>query len=239
MDIIKAIVFDIGKTLMEYKNMPNVWIEFYRDAFINVRRELNLDISDDDIDLSVDRLKFYNPRVNYREIDYTPKVIFSDVTAHWKCRFSVSEVIDCFFSSLNLTPCIYPETITVLEKLIAENIKIAVLTDVATGMPDELHKSCFKELLPYFDMYVSSVSCGYRKPNPKGLNDIAEEFSVTPDNMIFVGDEEKDIRTAKRFGCASVLIDRYNSNTDFGQDFTIKNLNQLTDIFFKNIQSNI
>lgn len=233
MENINTVVLDIGKTLMEYKNMPNVWSEFYKDAFINVRQALNLDLSDDDIDLSINKLKFYNPRVNYREIDYTPEVIFNDATVHWKCKFSVNDVIVTFFSSLNLTSYIYPEAIEFLKKLRAKNIRIAVLTDVATGMPDELHKSYFKELLPYFDMYVSSLSCGYRKPNPKGLNDIAEEFSVTPDNMIFVGDEEKDIQTAKRFGCASVLINRYNLNADFGQDFTITILDELTDIVFK------
>ncbi|MCC8074243.1 MAG: HAD-IA family hydrolase [Clostridiales bacterium] len=230
MNNINLIVFDIGETLMEYKNMPNVWIDFYLDAFINVRQKLNLNLSDKDISLSVEKLKFYNPRVNYRETDYPSETIFNDVTAHWKCRFTVSDVIGAFFSSIKLTPYIYPETIEVLEKLKSENIKIAVLTDVPTGMPDELHKSYFKELLKYFDMYVSSVSCGYRKPNPKGLQDIAGYFSISADNMIFVGDEEKDIQTAKRFGCASVLIDRYNSNIDFGQNYTIKNLNELINI---------
>lgn len=28
-----VIVFDIGETLMEYVNMPNVWIDYYDSAF--------------------------------------------------------------------------------------------------------------------------------------------------------------------------------------------------------------
>lgn len=229
MENIKVTAFDIGGTLMEYKNMPNVWIEFYKTAFEHVRNTLHLKLSDTDIERSMERLKFYNPRVNYREIDYSPEVIFKDVTAHWGGEFSVQSVIDAFFSSMKLVPYIYPETVCVLNKLKKQNYKIATLTDVATGMHDELHKSYFGELMPYFDMYVSSSSCGYRKPNPKGLQDIAERFGISAENMIFIGDEQKDIDVAKRFGCVSVLIDRYGSHSDFGQDYTVKDLNEFAD----------
>lgn len=226
----KVIVFDIGGTLMEYKNMPNVWIEFYKTAFEDVRAKLCLDISDEDIERSVEIVKSYNPKVKYREIDHPPEKIFGEAVAHWKGGFTLENVIDAFYSSMKLTPYIYPETIPVLEKLKSEGYFIAALTDVATGMPDELHKSYFTELMPYFDMYVSSISCGYRKPNPKGLSDIAENFGVTAEDMIFIGDEQKDILTAKRFGCRSVLIDRKNSGNDLGQDHIIENLEKLIEI---------
>ena len=226
----KAIVFDVGRTLMEYKNMPNVWTDFYQSSFEYVSRELDLNISDTDIEKSIEILRSYNPKIKYREIDYSPEVIFSKATAHWNCDFSVDDVINSFYSSLKLTPYTYEETIPVLKKLKANGYIIAVLTDVATGMPDELHKSYFTELLPYFDVYVSSISCGYRKPNPKGLQDIAEHFGITSDEMIFIGDEEKDILTAKRFGCKSVLIDRNKTGADLGQDITVSNLNEVFDI---------
>lgn len=221
----KAIVFDIGGTLMEYKNMPLSWLDFYKDGFRYVRNELSLNITENDIDKSFEVLKSYNPRINPREVDVTPEVIFSEATAHWQGEFELSDIINKFYESMNLTAYIYPETIDFLDKLKAEGYKIAALTDVAIGMPDELHKSYFSELLPYFDMYVSSISCGYRKPNPKGLSDIAKEFGVATSEMIMIGDEEKDIKTAKRFGCKSILIDRRDRNADFGQDYTVMDLN--------------
>ena len=194
----KVIVFDIGGTLMEYKNMPLSWLDFYKDGFRYVCSELSLNITENDIDKSFEVLKSYNPRINPREVDVTPEVIFSEATAHWQGKFELSDVINKFYESMNLTAYIYPETLDFLDKLKAEGYKIAALTDVAIGMPDELHKSYFPELLPYFDMYVSSISCGYRKPNPKGLSDIAENFGVTSYEMIMIGDEEKDIKTAKK-----------------------------------------
>jgi histidinol phosphatase-like enzyme len=41
---------------------------------------------------------------------------------------------------------------------------------------------------------------------------------------------KKDIKTAKRFGCKSVLIDRWKRNADFGQDYTVMDLNGLCEV---------
>lgn len=229
----KAIVFDIGGTLMEYKDMPLSWLDFYKTGFQYVRSELKLPITDEDIDKSFEVMKKYNPRINYHEIDYTPEVIFGEASSHWQGDFALSDVIDRFYASMKLTAYIYPETIPFLDQLKAADYKIAALTDVATGMPDELHKSYFPELLPYFDQYVSSISCGFRKPNPKGLQDIARNFGVAADDMIMIGDEEKDIKTAKRFGCKSVFIDRKGKHADLGQDDTVADLRGLWKVLDK------
>ena len=225
-----TIVFDIGGTLMEYRNMPYVWLDFYGGAFNYVRERLALPLTDARLAESVETLRQFNPKVNYREVDYTPEYIFTKATEKWDCDFELSGVISAFFENMKLTPYIYPDSIPALERLKALGVTLCTLTDVATGMPDELHKSYFPELLPYFDMYVSSISCGMRKPNPKGLEDIAERFGLSAEDILFVGDEEKDILVAKRFGCRSALIDRKERLVDFGQDFTVRSLNGIENL---------
>ena len=224
----RVIVFDIGGTLMEYVNMPNVWIEFYDSAFRHVREKLGLPLTDEQMAASVEVLRQYNPKVKYREQDYAPEHIFEDAAKGWDFDYSLSEVIDAFFEDMKLTPLIYPETFSVLQKLRDSGWKIAALTDVATGMPDSLHKSYFPELMPYFDLYVSSQSCGYRKPNPAGVKLITEHFGAAP--LFFVGDEPKDIQTGKNTGCSTVLIDRMGKAPEYGQDFTITTLEGLLEI---------
>ncbi|MBQ2798647.1 MAG: HAD family hydrolase, partial [Ruminiclostridium sp.] len=123
----KVIVFDIGGTLMEYKNMPLSWLDFYKDGFRYVCSELSLSVTENDIDKSFEVLKSYNPRINPREIDVTPDVIFSEATAHWQGKFELSDVINKFYESMNLTAYIYPETLDFLDKLKAEGYKIAAL----------------------------------------------------------------------------------------------------------------
>ena len=233
--MIKAAVFDVGRTLMEYVDMPNSWKDYYPAAIRNIRDNLGLDVSEEELAASLEVFTSYSPRVNYREIDYTPEHIFADVISGWRCKPELSKVISAFFESMKLKALIYPESKEVLEGLRRCEVKTAALTDVATGMPGELHKSYFSELLPYLDLYVSSVSCGYRKPNPHGLEIIAAEFSLTPDEMLMIGDEPKDITVGKRFGCRSVLIDRDLKENggacgDFGQDYTVCDLKQLYEL---------
>ncbi len=225
--MIKAAVFDVGRTLMEYVDMPNSWKDYYPAAIQNIRDSLGLDVSDEELSRSLDIFTSYSPRVNYREVDYTPERIFADVISGWRCKPELSKVISAFFGSMKLKAYIYPESKKVLDDLRRRGVKTAALTDVATGMPDELHKSYFSELLPYLDMYVSSVSCGFRKPNPHGLEMISCKLGVLPAEMLMIGDEQKDIEVAKRFECRSALIDRSSEENDFGQDYTVADLEQL------------
>lgn len=233
---IKAVVFDIGRTLMEYKDMPNSWQDYYPAAMRNIRDSLELDVTDDELYESLEVFKSYSPRLHYREIDYTPEHIFKDVTKDWRCSVEIDKVITAFFASMKLTPLIYDDAIPTLESLRRMGIKTAALTDVATGMPDELHKSYFKELLPYLDMYVSSISCGYRKPSTKGMEEIASAFSVSPDEMLMVGDEKKDIVVAERFGCKAILIERDGvfDNMDYGQELNAAELSKVMEYIKKN-----
>lgn len=216
---------------MEYVNMPHSCADYYQESFEYVRDKLSVTVSDLDINTSVEALKSFNPRINYRETELSPEYIFEYALKHWKADFDLNEAINIFFENMKLTPFIYPDAIPVLKKLKTEH-RICALTDTAAGMPDSLHKSYFPSLLEYFDVYVSSLSCGFRKPNPFGLKYIAEYFSVSTETLVFIGDEEKDIKTAINAGCTSVLIDRSKILTDYGQDYTIATLYEMHETEF-------
>lgn len=244
--MIKLAVFDLGGTLMEYQCLHLSWISNYKKCFDYVNEKLGLGLSEEQIEKSIQILTDYNPRVKPREADIEPEVIFNDVTAGWMLPDSladsipVAKIIDIFFEAMELKPLIYEDSIPCLKGLREKGIKLAVLTDVATGMPDQLHKNYNGLLLPYFDMYVSSLSCGFKKPNPKGLCDIAAFFHEEPQNMLMIGDDKRDVLVAQRFGCKSVLIERpssdlHESGRDYGQDFTISDLSELCDKDFDRI----
>lgn len=46
----------------------------------------------------------------------------------------------------------------------------------------------------------------------------------------YIGDEIKDIKTAKNAGCTSVLINRSNEEKNYGQDYEVKTLTEIIDI---------
>ncbi len=231
---IKVVVFDLGGTLMTYRGLHLNSYGYYKNAFEHVNTSLSLGLSTAQIEAAVKVLKGYNPHINPREIEVPAEKIFSEAIAGWNTDIPLEEIISAFFDSLNLAPYFFPKSIPALEKLRDAGLKIAAFTDVANAMPDSLHKEFVEPLLPYFDFYVSSVSCGYRKPNPKGLCEIAEFFHVSPDEMIMVGDTENDIKAAQNFGCISVLIREYqpklNSNLAIGQDYTAEDVSQFASV---------
>lgn len=228
--MIRVYVFDIGGTLMEYQGMPYSWVEYYEPCFRYANKKLGIGFSEEEIGQAVEMLKGYNPRIYYHEEDYSPEFIFGEIIKKLGKNVELQSLITAFFEEMELTSVIYKDSRYVLRELRQRGMKIAALTDVAVGMPDSLHKEYFGELLPYFDIYVSSISCGYRKPNPTGLRYIAKKYNVSAEEIIFVGDEKKDIETAKRFGCKSILIDKTNSGVNYGQNFTITELKEILQI---------
>lgn len=221
----KVVVFDLGGTLMQYAGMPCSWVDFYHQGFEAIIKKYGCNISAEAIRKSIEILKAFNPRVSYREVEYTPEYIFSKVLEHWHITEPICDLIDIFWSSLELKAEIYPDTVNALRKLKEKGYKIATLTDLPCAMPDKLFKEDILELLDYFDYYVSSAKAGFRTPNPQGLKMISEKFSVSISDLIFVGDEEKDMQTAKNAKCKFIPIDRSKVT-----DKSISNLYELLDI---------
>jgi haloacid dehalogenase superfamily, subfamily IA, variant 1 with third motif having Dx(3-4)D or Dx(3-4)E len=231
---IDVVVFDVGGTLMEYVGMPHSWVGYYCAAFEAVRRKLKIDLTDEDIEKSCEILAHYNPRVHYREVEYTPRYIFERVTEYWHCHVELDLILKVFFEGFRLRATVYDETLATLRYLRETAFHMAALTDLPTAMPDECFKRDISSFIDELDYYVSSLSCGFRKPNKAGLMQIAEHFKTTPNRMVFVGDEEKDIKTAQNAGVKSVLICRDKIVCKcFGQDYTIAALGELKKIIIR------
>ncbi|MGN0528316.1 MAG: HAD family hydrolase [Eubacterium sp.] len=163
-------------------------------------------MSDDYIEKSVEIMKSYNPRVNYREIEITPTEIFNKATAHWNTDLNIDSVIECFFDGINLNTVIYDYAFDLIEKYRSNGYLIACLTDLPSGMPDYIFKKPLQTLINKLDLYVSSQSCGYRKPNKYGLQYIADYFDTDVKSLLFIGDEQKDKITAQNAECEFMFI---------------------------------
>ena len=223
----KVIVFDLGGTLMRYEGMPHSWISYYQGAFEAVRDRYGLHLSGDDILRSVEILREYNPRYKPREVEYPSEFLFGEATGHWNTAVPLTDIIDTFFEGIHLTARLYEDTVPTLTRLKEQGWRVAALTNLPSSMPDRLFRKDIPELLEMLDLYVSSETCGYRKPNPAGLISIARHYGVEPSRLIFVGDEKLDIGTAKNAGCRSVLICREPQPETFGEDDRIEGLEGL------------
>ena len=132
-----------------------------------------------------------------------------------------------FYSFFKVDAQPYPETIGTMEKLKQYEIKIGILTDVAYGMDNVFSLEDISVLSEFIDIAVTSVDVGYRKPNSAGYLKLLESLGISPDEMIFIGDEEKDIIGARKLGIISALINRSKEIKDFGQDYTLESLSDI------------
>lgn len=204
----KVVVFDLGGTLMQYVGMPHSWTGFYRQGFDAICTKFGCSVTETDVERSIQCLSELNPRVNYREDEYLPEDMFAKAMAHWPENLPIAECVKVFWNGLELKAELFSDTIPTLQHLKEKGYRIAALTDLPSGFPDERFRQDIAELMGYFDYYVSSAVSGVRKPNPGGLWMIAEKYGVSVTELVLVGDEEKDAKTAKRAGCGFIWIDR-------------------------------
>ncbi|MDE5588886.1 MAG: HAD-IA family hydrolase, partial [Acetatifactor sp.] len=177
-----------------------------------------------------DVLLKYNTRVNYREWETTSDCIFNEILKRWGIQTDLYTIKSGFYSFFKADAEPYPETIETMEKLKRYGIKIGILTDVAYGMDNVFSLTDISLLSDYIDIAITSVDVGYRKPNSAGYLKLLESLEIYPNEMIFIGDEEKDIIGAKKLGIVSALINRSKEIKDFGQDYTLESLSGIFSI---------
>ena len=228
--MIKAVVFDIGETLVRY-NKPLNWSKLYRPALRKMADDCNIKFSENDYENAINVLKKYNTRINPREHEVSSDTIFNEiieVTNHGISK--IEELKDSFYSFFRNDAVIFPEVEDTLKELNAKRIVVGTLTDVAYGMDNKYALEDIAVIKKYIQYPYTSNDIGYRKPNAKGLQLIANQLEVDTKNIIFVGDEMKDIQCAGNAGAVSVLINRNNEKKNFGQDYEISNLQELLGI---------
>lgn len=225
----KAIGFDVGHTLIKYNNPLN-WQGLYRSGLEYAAAAANITLSEDMILAAADVLLKYNTRVNYREWETTSDCIFNEILKRWGMQTDLYTIKSEFYSFFKADAELYPETIDTMKKLKQYGIKIGVLTDVAYGMDNVFSLEDISVLSDFIDVAITSVDVGYRKPNSAGYLKLLDSLGIYPNDMIFIGDEEKDIIGAKKLGIVSALINRSKEIKDFGQDYTLESLSGIFSI---------
>lgn len=225
----KAIGFDVGHTLIKYNNPLN-WQGLYRSGLEHAAAAVNITLSEDMILAATDVLLKYNTRVNYREWETTSDCIFSEISERWGLQTDLYTIKSGFYSFFRADAEPYPETIDTMKKLKQHGIKIGILTDVAYGMDNVFSLEDISVLSDFIDIAITSVDVGYRKPNAAGYLKLLDSLEIYPNDMIFIGDEEKDIVGAGKLGIVSALINRGKEIKDFGQDYTLESLSDIFSI---------
>jgi putative hydrolase of the HAD superfamily len=234
--MIHAVGFDLGDTLLFYRDTPMSWVALYPEALAAVARSCKAQPTAGQFERAKEILTQHNTRVVPRTREIPAETILGLILEAWEldpAKHS-NTTIEAFFSFFQQRLSAYPETVSVLQTLRAQNIPTGILTDVAYGMPRAFVERDIAGagITGLFDALLTSVEVGVRKPEPAAYLELAKRLGSDPGQMLYVGNEAKDVIGAKRAGALAVFLDRHGTGENHGQDFTISTLTNLLTILF-------
>jgi putative hydrolase of the HAD superfamily len=226
-----ALGFDLGETLLTYRDTPLSWAELYGEALTQVAAKARRELRDEAVRVAEAILVRHNTRLHPRTVEVSSEDIFAEILAAWGWPEALrTQSVEAFFGFFQQRLATYPETIEVLRALKNRGVRVGVLTDVPYGMPRHLVERDLAEagLSEFVDVLLTSVDVGHRKPAPEGFRALAQALGVSVGELIYVGNEPKDIAGPKAAGARAVLISREKTALELGQDATIASLRDLT-----------
>lgn len=227
---IKAVSFDIGHTLVKYNNPLN-WKSLYEPALKHAFEKCETPLSDKDIQMAAAILTKYNTRENPRQKEVSSETIFTEIFNSLNLSHDILDAArEAFYSFFQSDAVCYDDVVDTLRYLRAAGVHIGALTDVAYGMDNSFSLQDIALIHNYFDVVLTSVDVGFRKPNAAGYLALLKAFGVLPSQMIYVGDEQKDVVGANALGIVSVLINRDGIFPDWGQTYSVQSLLDICDL---------
>jgi putative hydrolase of the HAD superfamily len=120
----------------------------------------------------------------------------------------------------------FPDSAACVAQLRAHNLRLAVLTNFELPSVDRtLH---YAGLDPnQFDVLLSSVAIGFRKPNPQAYLAVADALRLRPSECAFVDDLPENVEAAHALGMTAWLLDRHGAAPS-GMLPRIRDLHELT-----------
>jgi len=223
--LIKAIVFDLDNTLVDFMKMKRRAIEEAIPAMIDA----GLKVTSEEANRIIDEI--YKERgIEYQQVfdvllqrilnkvDY--KILSAGIIAYRRAR------------EASLIP--YPHVYSTLNNLLKLGIKMGVLSDAPTK--EAWLRIAFLNFQHIFDAVVTFDDTGERKPSPAPFLKILEKLEVIPQEALMVGDwAERDIQGAKKVGMKTAFA-KYGDTFEtehHAADYELADISVLIDIIHK------
>jgi len=220
--MVKAIVFDLDNTLVDFMKMKSRAIEAAMIAMIDAGLNLTIKEATDQID------KIYKEQgIEYQQvfdlflqqtlgrIDH--KILAAGIVAYRREREAA------------LIP--YPHVYSTLNKLIRSGLKLGIVSDAPRR--EAWLRLAYLNFHHYFDEVVTFEETGQRKPNAAPFLEILRRLNVEPKDALMVGDwAERDILGASGVGMKTAFArygDTFNT-LSHNADYELTDISQILDI---------
>ncbi len=218
--MIKAVLFDLDNTLIDFMRMKRLAceaaIDAMRDAGLDINKENGLKILFSlysEYGLEYQRIFQVFLKELIGKVDYA--VMAAGIVAYRRVKEGLLEP--------------YPKVRATLQKL-KKKYKLAIISDapriqvwirlVAMGIQDK------------FDLVITFDDTKKKKPDIKPFLVAAKKLKLNPNEIAMVGDSiKRDLNSARKLGMLTILAEYGQIKREKGKvDYKIKNINQLTKI---------
>jgi putative hydrolase of the HAD superfamily len=220
--MIKAIVFDLDNTLVDFMAMKKQAIDAAIDSMVDAGLELERADIKDRIDTiykerGIEYQQVFDDLIFgiFQKIDH--RVLAAGIIAYRRAREAA------------LKP--YPHVTATLMELSRRGIKLALLSDAPSR--EAWLRLCYINFHHIFSNVVTFDDTGERKPSPKPFKKALELLGVKPEEALMVGDwPERDIKGAKAVGMKTAFA-RYGDTfgtIEHDADYELKDISELLKI---------
>ncbi len=223
--MIRAVVFDLDNTLVDFMAMKRQAINAAVDAMIDAgiglqKSEIHQRIDAIYQERGIEFQKVFDELLYdiFQKVDY--KILSAGIIAYRRAREAA------------LVP--YPHVYMTLIELAKMGMKLAVVSDAPSR--EAWLRLCYLNLHHIFDCVVTFDDTGERKPSPVPFQKVLEMLNVKGGDAIMIGDwAERDMVGAAKVGMKTVFA-RYGNTfgtIESGADYDVNDIQELIEIVKK------
>ena len=220
--MIRAIIFDLDNTLVDFMSMKRLAIGAAVDAMIDAGLDLDRQSAEREILGVYEREGIEYQRVfddfleaHLGEVDH--KILAAGIVAYRRAREAAL--------------VLYPHVTVTLMELLKRGLRLAVVSDAPRR--EAWLRLCYLNLHHLFDVVVTYEDTGERKPSARPFELALERLGIEAEEALMVGDwPERDVVGAMKLGIRTAFA-RYGDTfgtSESGADFDLPDVHHLIEI---------
>lgn len=220
--MIKAIIFDLDNTLLDFMKMK----QFSVKAAITAMNEAGLNV--DEVEAYNDIFKLYETN------GWENQQVFDDYLNQTIGKVSnkiLAAGIVSYRRAREATLLVYPNVNKTLIQLIKMDIKLAVVSDAPSR--EAWMRLYYLNLHHVFDTVLTYDDSKERKPSPKPFKMALNILNVNSEEALMIGDwPDRDVVGAKKIGMKTIFA-RYGDTfgtIDSGADWDVNDIYEVVNI---------
>jgi len=212
-NFLRAVIFDLGGTLMYERASWNSINARADEALTNYLREQGMELNLSTFPREFrKRLDKYFKKREKDLLETTYSFVLRDVLTD-KGYGDVSENIlrnglDRLFAITQTNWVIEEDTLSTLKKLEEDGYRLGLISNAGDDQDVQQLARRFG-IFQYFDFILTSAACSYRKPHPRIFELALSNWYFLPSEAVMVGDNlDADIRGAQNAGLYAIWLSR-------------------------------